>query len=68
MVQVTPKEAAKLLNCDVRWVYDACEQGILGFSVRHGKRRTPHISAGALASWCGWTIEQLERELERIRK
>ena len=69
-MKIKPTEAAIIMGCSPQFVRIGLQQGKLdiGDAIKMSSIWTYNISAAALAKRQGITLEELEKEIEELRK
>ena len=70
MRKITPDQAAAVMGCSAQFIRIGLQRGLLdiGNAVKMSTKWTYNISPAKLAARQGMTVEQLEREVQRLRK
>ena len=66
--RVTPDQAAYVMGCSAQFIRIGLQRGLLdiGNAVKISTKWTYNISPAKLAARQGMTVEQLEREVQRL--
>ena len=68
MRKITPDQAAAVMGCSAQFIRIGLQRGLLyiGNAVKMSTKWTYNISPAKLAARQGMTVEQLEREVQRL--
>ena len=68
MRKITPDQAAAVMGCSAQFIRIGLQRGLLdiGNAVKMTTKWTYNISPAKLAARQGMTVEQLEREVQRL--
>lgn len=68
MKKITPDQAAYVMGCSAQFIRIGLQRGLLdiGNAVKMSTKWTYNISPAKLAARQGMTVEQLEREVQRL--
>ena len=66
--RVTPDQAASIMGCSAQFIRIGLQRGLLdiGDAVKMSSKWTYNISPAKLAARQGITLDQLEREVQRL--
>lgn len=66
--RVTPDQAASIMGCSAQFIRIGLQRGLLdiGNAVKLSTKWTYNISPARLAARQGMTLDQLEREVQRL--
>lgn len=66
--RVTPDQAASIMGCSAQFIRIGLQRGMLdiGDAVKMSTKWTYNISPARLAARQGMTLDQLEREVQRL--
>lgn len=66
--RVTPDQAASIMGCSAQFIRIGLQRGLLdiGDAVKMSTKWTYNISPARLAARQGMTLDQLEREVQRL--
>lgn len=68
MKKITPDQAANIMGCSAQFIRIGLQRGMLdiGDAVKMSTKWTYNISPARLAARQGMTLDQLEREVQRL--
>ena len=68
MRKITPDQAVAVMGCSAQFIRIGLQRGLLdiGNAVKMSTKWTYNISPAKLAARQGMTVEQLEREVQRL--
>lgn len=68
MRKITPDQAAAVMGCSAQFIRIGLQRGLLdiGDAVKMSTKWTYNISPARLAARQGMTLDQLEREVQRL--
>lgn len=68
MKKITPDQAANIMGCSAQFIRIGLQRGLLdiGNAVKMSTKWTYNISPAKLAARQGITLDQLEREVQRL--
>lgn len=68
MKKITPDQAANIMGCSAQFIRIGLQRGLLdiGDAVKMSTKWTYNISPARLAARQGMTLDQLEREVQRL--
>lgn len=68
MKKITPDQAANIMGCSAQFIRIGLQRGLLdiGDAVKMSTKWTYNISPAKLAARQGITLDQLEREVQRL--
>lgn len=68
MKKITPDQAAYVMGCSAQFIRIGLQRGLLdiGDAVKMSTKWTYNISPARLAARQGMTLDQLEREVQRL--
>lgn len=68
MRKITPDQAANIMGCSAQFIRIGLQRGLLdiGDAVKMSTKWTYNISPAKLAARQGITLDQLEREVQRL--